>query len=220
MIAPYRSKIVLRELPNHFMKILTTSPWILVFTLAVLLPITTACQVEQASPVIVLTNTPVVAATPIVTTSLPVPLTKQALENLAYHGIYDQAVTLTSGEYTGPPFVEGGASRPVVRLQTVANGDLDQDSIPDAVVVLAENSGGSGTFIYLAAVLNEYGEPVNTSTIRLGDRVQVQSLRVIDGQILVTALTHAPEDPLCCPSQQVEMKYLLTAGQLVPLENE
>jgi hypothetical protein len=43
---------------------------------------------------------------------------------------------------------------------------------------------------------------------------------VIDGQILVTALTHAPEDPLCCPSQQVEMKYLLTAGQLVPLENE
>lgn len=196
------------------MEKLTKSPWILAFALAVLFPITSACQVEQASPIVVLTDTPAVAASP------SVPLTEQTLENLEYHGIYDQAVKLTSGEYTGPPYVEGGASRPVVSLITLANGDLDQDGIPDAVVVLAENSGGSGTFIYLAAVLNENGDPVNTSTILLRDRVQVQSLRVADDQIVVTVLTHAPEDPLCCPTQQGTMKYRLNAGQLVPLENE
>ena len=182
--------------------------------LAILLLVTTACKGEQASPPVVLTDTPVVA------TSLPLPLTEQALNNLEYYGIYDQAVKLSAGEYTGPPFVEGGASRPVVSLQTLAFGDLDQDGIADAVVVLAENSGGSGTFIYLAAVLNENGVPVNTSTILLGDRVKIQSLQVADGQIVVTALTHAPEDPLCCPTHQAEKTYLLNASQLIPLENE
>jgi hypothetical protein len=192
----------MKKSPNHHL------------ILALLLLVTTACIGEQASPPVVLANTPVVA------TSLPFPLTEQALNNLEYYGIYDQAVKLSAGEYTGPPFVEGGASRPVVSLQTLAIGDLDQDGLSDAVVVLAENSGGSGTFIYLAAVRNENGVPVNTSTILLGDRVKVQSLRVVDGQIVVTALTHAPEDPLCCPTQQAEETYLLNNGQLIQLNNE
>ena len=179
--------------------------------LALLLLVTTACAGEQASPSVVLTDTPVVA------TSLPLPLTEQALNNLEYYGIYDQAVKLSAGEYTGPPFVEGGASRPVVNLQTLAIGDLDQDGVSDAGVVLAENSGGSGTFIYLAAVLNENGVPVNTSTILLGDRMKIQSLQVADGQIVVTGLTHAPKDPLCCPTQQTEETYHLNNGQLIPV---
>jgi len=129
-------------------------------------------------------------------------------------------VKLSRGEYAGLPFVEGGSSRPTIALQTHSYGDLDQDGVADAVVVLVENSGGSGSFIYLAAVLNENGVPMNTSTILLGDRVKVQSLQVTDGQILVTTLTQAPEDPLCCPTQQAEKIYLLNAGQLIPLENE
>ena len=184
--------------------------WFLVFLLLVI----TACQSELASPPVVLTNTPEVA------TSLPLPLTEQALDNLEYSGIYDQAVKLSGGEYAGLPFVEGGSSRPTIALQTHSYGDLDQDGVADAVVVLVENSGGSGSFIYLAAVLNENGVPMNTSTILLGDRVKVQSVQVADGQIKVSALTHAPEDPLCCPTQQVEMTYLLEAGQLIQLKNK
>ena len=184
--------------------------WILPF----LLLVTPACKSEQSSPPVDPTNTPVVA------TTSPLILTEQALDNLEYYGIYDQAVKLSAGEYTGPPFVEGGSSRPTIALQTYAPGDLDQDGAADAVVVLVENSGGSGSFIYLAAVLNENGVPVNTSTILLGDRVKVQSVQVADGQIRVMALSHAPDDPLCCPTQQVEMNYLLNSGQLIQLENE
>jgi hypothetical protein len=153
-------------------------------------------------------------------TSSPLVLTRQDLENLEYRGIYDQAVKLSAGQYSGPPFVEGGASRPTLVLQTQASGDLDQDGVADAAVVLVENSGGSGSFTYLAAVLNANGIPVNTSTILLGDRVKVQSIQVADNQIHLSILTHAPKDALCCPTQEAEMKFLLKAGQLVPLENE
>lgn len=192
------------------MKKFTNRQWILAF----LLLVTTACKSEQVSPPVVLTNTPVVA------TSSPIPLTEQALGDLEYSGIYDQAVRLSAGEYTGPPIVEGGSSRQKIALQTHASGDLDQDGVADAAVVLVENSGGSGSFIYLAAVLDKNGVPVNNSTILLGDRVKVQSVQVTDGQIVVMALTHAPEDPLCCPTQQAEITYQLEAGQLIPFKNE
>jgi len=193
---------------------LSNHQWKLVFLLVGLLFATTACKGEQANLPLVPTDTPQDVS------STPFPLTRQILENLQYHGIYDQAVTLTAGKYAGLPFVEGGVSRPTITLQIFAPGDLDQDGIADAVVVLVENSGGSGSFIYLAAVLNNDGDPVNASTILLGDRVQVQSIEVVDGSIVVTMLTHTPEDPLCCPTHQVEMNYLLNAGQLIPFENE
>jgi hypothetical protein len=191
-----------------------TRRWILPILLAGLLLVTAACKAEQTSSPVVLTNPPPLA------TRTPQPLTDQALVNLEVQGIYEQAVKLSAGEFIGPPFVEGGASRPSLALQTQALGDLDQDGVADAALILAENSGGSGTFIYLAAVLNEEGLPVNTSTILLGDRVRVQSLQVLDGRIVVMALTHAPDDPLCCPTQLVEMTYLLDAGQLAPLKNK
>jgi hypothetical protein len=184
--------------------------WILAFMLVA----TTACESSPESIPIVLTNTPAEQTSP------PRELTGEELENLEYSGIYDQAVKLSAGEYSGPPFIEGGASRPTLVLQTTASGDLDQDGVADAAVVLVENSGGSGNFIYLAAVLNANGVPVNTSTILLGDRVKVQSIQVVDGQIQLAIFTHAPEDALCCPTQEAEMKFLLDAGQLVPLENE
>jgi len=188
--------------------------WTLAFTLVSLLLVTTSCKANLATVPVLITKMPQAAS------SAPIPLDEQALENLEYTGIYDQAVKLSAGEYVGQPFEEGGASLPTVTLQGVTAGDLNQDGLDDAVVLLAENSGGSGTFIYLAAVLNNNGDLLNTSTISLGDRVRVQSIQVVDGKILVSLLAHAPEDPLCCPTQKVEKTYLVDTGQLIPIENE
>lgn len=201
--------------------------WSAAFLLAGFLLITNACQARLASPSQVLSEAPsvdadtaqAVASAPVLTsTPPPLPLDRQALANLAYEGIYDQAVKLTDGEYVGQPFVEGGASRPTVTLQGITPGDLNQDGLADAVVLLDENSGGSGIFMYLAAVLNENGNLVNTSTILLGDRVRVKTVRVADGKIAVTLLTHASEDPLCCPTKIVEKTYQLDDSQIIPLE--
>jgi LysM repeat protein len=145
-------------------------------------------------------------------------LSVDALRNATYQGIYAQPVTLTDGKYEGKPFQEGGASRPTVVLADsfAAFGDLDGNGIADAAVLLVENSGGSGSFLYLAAVIDENGRPVNVATTLLGDRVQPASLSIQGGEIVFQGATHAPGDPMCCPSLKTTMTYRLEAGALVP----
>jgi hypothetical protein len=147
----------------------------------------------------------------------PEPLTAESLKNAEYQGIYDGPVNLTEGKYEGEPFVEGGASRPlVVFVEPYAFGDLDGDGVYDAAVLLVENSGGSGSFVYLAAVLNQNGKAVNEATTLLGDRAQVEELAIDEGKIDVKMLTHGPEDPMCCPSQESSETYTLVGDELVP----
>jgi uncharacterized lipoprotein YbaY len=149
-------------------------------------------------------------------------LSSEQLANAIYQGIYDEPVQLTDGEYVGEPFVEGGASRPTVTLldQFTAQGDLNGDGVEDAAVVLAENSGGSGTFIYLAAVVNQDGQPVNQATTLLGDRVQIDSVVIDNGDVAVSMVTHGPDDPMCCPTQQVIKSYQLQGDQLVETSSQ
>jgi hypothetical protein len=144
------------------------------------------------------------------------PLTEESLKNAEYQGIYPDAVKLTEGQYEGQPFVEGGASRPtVVFTEPFALGDLDGDGVEDAAVLLVEDSGGSGSFVYLAAVLNRDGQPENVATTLLGDRAQVEELSIDSGQIGVKMLTHGPDDPMCCPSQESQATYTLEGSELV-----
>lgn len=143
--------------------------------------------------------------------------TLAALRNATYQGIYEEPVQLTDGKYVGEPFVEGGASRPTVTLAdpSLALGDLNADGIQDAAVILAENSGGSGVFIYLAAVVDQNGTPINQATTFLGDRTQISSLTVEGGQILLDMITQGPDDPLCCPTLQITLRFRLAGDQLV-----
>ncbi len=148
-------------------------------------------------------------------------LAEDTLKNAEYLGIYEETVQLTDGRYEGKPFVEGGASRPTVTfIDPYAFGDLDGDGVEDAAALLAENSGGSGTFIYLAAVLNRNGTPQNMATTPLGDRVQVNSLSIEEKEIVVDMITHGPDDPMCCPTQQIVQTYELRDGELVQTSEE
>jgi hypothetical protein len=146
-------------------------------------------------------------------------LTLEALKNAVYQGIYDEPVQLTDGKYEGEPFVEGGASRPTVTFhpEAYAFGDLNGDGVDDAAVILIESSGGSGNFRYLAAVINEDGTPVNVATAFVGDREQAQAITIEDGVITLQLVAHGPDDPMCCPSQEVTKRYRLQDDQLVEL---
>jgi hypothetical protein len=84
-------------------------------------------------------------------------------------------------------------------------------------VLLAENSGGGDIFVYLAAVLNQNGKPVNIATMRLSNPAQIEELAIEGGQITVRMLTHSPGDPMCCPSEVTEVGYALEGGDLIPL---
>lgn len=161
--------------------------------------------------------TPLLTATPVLPPpASPIPLLELDLEvllNSTYRGILDEAVTLVDGAFEGETFVAGGASRPVVTLipQPIAYGDLNDDGRMDAAVVLVSDSGGSGSFVYLAAVQTRDGVPDNMATLMLGDRVQVKSLAIEDSRLIARLLSHAPGDPACCPSLE-ETRYLRLSG--------
>lgn len=204
---------------------------------ALLLLVLTACGARDGeTPLAAVTETPLpVAATapatpdqPAVATAavmapggdeatVPAELSFAALGNATYQAILDGPITLTNGLFEGAPVVEGSATRPTVTLlpEPVAYGDLNGTGQTDSAVLLRADTGGSGGFIYLAAVAMQSVRPVNLATILLGDRVQVKSLSIDDGLIRVTLLTQGPDDPQCCPSQEETRIFRLRGDQLV-----
>ena len=114
----------------------------------------------------------------------------------------------------------GSASEVTIQLipDLLAIGDLDGDGIADATAVLAGSAGGSGTFISLAALLNQDGAPTKATTIYLGDRVSPTSVRIEGGEIEDLALIrHGPSDPLCCPTQPVTRRFRFDNGSLIEI---
>jgi heat shock protein HslJ len=203
-----------------------TTLGIVLATLLILVAVT-ACAAPSPTATPEPTATPVPTDTPVplpTATSTPVPsLTLEMLQNATYPSEWEKSgtITLTDGRYEGEPFVEGGASRLVVTLiEPVAFGDLDDDGVDDAAVILAANAGGSGTFISLEAVRNEGGEPVHLASYPLGDRVRIESLAIEGGQIVLEMITHGPNDPMCCPTQQVVRTYALRGGELVQTSSQ
>ena len=139
------------------------------------------------------------------------------LRNSEYQGIYDEPFELNNGRYEGEPFVEGGASRPTVELDgpVTAFGDIDGDGINEAVLVLVENSGGSGNFRYLAVMTFTGGTATNIATAFIGDRIQIKSIVIQDDKIILPVTTHGPNDGLCCPTLQTSLTYRLQGNQLI-----
>ncbi len=147
---------------------------------------------------------------------------QQQLLQSSYTGIYDDAVKLSNGYYAGAPFIEGGASRPTVTLidDLIAYGDLNGDGQQDAAVLLLENSGGSGDFIYLAAVINDNGNARNIATQLVGDRVQFRNLKISSGNITADTITIADGESYAQPSLKMHLLYQLQGDKLVQLSSE
>lgn len=150
-------------------------------------------------------------------TPTPTPLTIDMLKNAEYESEFPKSkkAKLTDGAYQ-EEIAPGAASKLTVNLlDQYATGDLNGDGVADAAVILAANMGGSGTFVNLAAVLNEGGKPKHVASTSLGDRVQIKSVSIKGGEIAVDMVKHGPNDPMCCPTQQVTQKYKLQDGKLV-----
>ncbi len=134
-----------------------------------------------------------------------------AVANAEYSGIYDYSVKLTDGRFEGIPFVAGGASRPTVTLvrEIMRQEDLDGDGQPETIVLLGENSGGSGVMLYVAVVTLRGAMAVNTGTALVGDRVQVRDVGIDGGAIVLDVVQAGPNDAMCCPTQMAHRRYTL-----------
>jgi heat shock protein HslJ len=147
--------------------------------------------------------------------------TLEELRRATYHGLedLDGPVTLAEGGWEGEPFAPGAASRPTVSLAPGfrVTGDLDGDGADEAVVVLAQSSGGSGTFNSLAVVQRTAGGLENVATTALGDRVDIRSARIEGGTLLVSVVRAGEGDAMCCPGELAELGWTLSGSTLEPV---
>ena len=111
----------------------------------------------------------------------------------------------------------GSATKTKIQLGKIqAIGDVNGDGLEDAVVTLVVDPGGSGTFTYLAVVLNQAGKPKPLAAVLLGDRIIVKSLALQNGNVQVTMLTRKPDEPMSTePTVEVMRIYNLKGDQLV-----
>jgi heat shock protein HslJ len=140
--------------------------------------------------------------------------TPDELSNATYHGFegLDHPVTLVDGRWEGEPYQPGAASRPTVYLIDDLRliGDVDGDGSDEAGVILGQDSGGSGTFIYLAVVGHRNGTIESLDTTLVGDRIQIRGADIDGGRIALEIVRHGPDDPACCPGELATMEWEMT----------
>jgi hypothetical protein len=146
--------------------------------------------------------TPMPTDQPVIPSSSVAELTIETVKNSEYQlnaASQPRRVKLVEGAY------ESGSGADFVSVQLsdfFALGDLNTDNQQDAVAVAGENYGGSGVFTYLAVFMNQPGKPFHQFSALIDDRAQVEGLNIEDGKIVLDAVVHGMDDPMCCPSFQ------------------
>lgn len=140
----------------------------------------------------------------------------------ATYVIEGSSYTLEGGSFEDPSIQVTVFSSDITAL-----GDLNGDGVIDAATIVSQNTGGSGTFIYLAAMINSgvaASEPfdpaslTNLATIFLGDRVIVHNIEIADGLIGVDFTTQDADDPFCCPTLDAHQTFQLQDNALVVVD--
>lgn len=123
-------------------------------------------------------------------------------------------VTLTDG-YAEMPAAPGSASNITTGFfGNEAKGDLNDDTIPDLVFLLTQNSGGSGTFYFVVAALQTTGGGYNgTNGVFLGDRIAPQTTEIRGGEIIVNYARRAEDEPMTAKPSVGVSKYLRVEGE-------
>lgn len=128
-------------------------------------------------------------------------------------------VTLVNGvaEQEAAP---GSASKIVTKyFGNAVNVDLNADGLIDSGFLLTQDGGGSGTFFYVAAALNQAGSTQGTNAIFLGDRIAPQSTNVDPAnpaQFIVNYAERKASEPMSAqPSVGVSRTFKLDQGTLV-----
>jgi hypothetical protein len=147
------------------------------------------------------------------------PLTLEQLRNAAYPLLGVDPVlevTLDNGEFVD----EEERIRAILGENWIARGDLDGDGRGDVAVVLYFDTGGSGNFREFLALSSVDGEPALLGGAFVGDRQRIEAFGIAEQTLIVQMITHAPDDPMCCPTQRVLDRYALRDGELVRVSRE
>jgi len=113
----------------------------------------------------------------------------------------------------------GSAMKVTVRLESWrALGDVNGDGTSDAAVILKAESGGSGTFFYLAVVLNISGISQTLDAVFIGDRISIQTVEISDSKVEVVFLDrNTGESMSTAPSVRKSLFFRVVNGELIHL---
>jgi hypothetical protein len=98
-------------------------------------------------------------------------------------------------------------------------GDLNDDGVDEAVLLLVHAPGGSGMFYYVAAALNVNGAYRGTNGVLLGDRIAPQNVAIRNGVVIASYADRRPDESMTTPPSVGISKYLtLEGGVLAEIE--
>ena len=154
-------------------------------------------------------------------------VTEGTVKNFTYRLSFgdEGTFTLKDGEYKRPHpnYVH-------VWVDNFVIDDIDRNGIPDAIVVLAQNDGGSGTFFELTALLATQNGIVQTNSMYLGENIKIDSIQVTEDEtpaiylfepkkIVIDMLVLGENDPSCCPSQKEVANFAVYENKLVSYDD-
>lgn len=97
-----------------------------------------------------------------------------------------------------------------------AGADLDGNMEEDAVLLLTRESGGSGTFYYVAAATRQNGSFVGSNAVFIGDRIAPQSTEIRNSVVVVNYADRRPSEPMAAkPTVGASAYFRWKEGALV-----
>jgi len=124
-------------------------------------------------------------------------------------------VQLTDGRFDAG--VEGGDEFVSVVAVGVAKGSINGSGDNEYAMLVSENYGGSGSFMFLAVYADVGGAPKFLTSRLVDDRPNINELSFEDTNLIfLDGLIHSADDRMCCPTLRTTRHYRLSKlGSLV-----
>ncbi len=141
------------------------------------------------------------------TTRTQAPLPDPQNITLAIEDLAGNPAKLKNGSFEGDHLT--------IQVLKSAVGDLNQDGLADAAIIILENTGGSGNFRDLCLLLNRDGSLVHVDSATLGDRIEITSLTLNGEIITVRYLDRKPTESFAVKSTvKKKVRYRVQEGKL------
>jgi len=90
--------------------------------------------------------------------------------------------------------------------------DINGDGKEDAIMIIIQEPGGSGTFYYAAGSINDNGKALGSNAILLGDRIAPQNIVFENGEIIANYAERKKGEPMTAEPSVGVSRYFVTYG--------
>lgn len=95
-------------------------------------------------------------------------------------------------------------------------GDVNDDGVKDAAVIVLRHTGGAEIFSYLSVLITKDGAPQAIPGLLLGNRVEVRSLSIVDGIVWLTIVDRSANDAFGnLPAIERYLRFKVAGGALI-----